>query len=68
MMLQVAYDTTHRELLVDGRREDYALLSDLTRQAVDSGLEAELSVQSKGPTFISHLVVRCPSRRTIESR
>ena len=69
-MLRAAYHSTERQLLVDGRREDYARLSDSTRQAIGSGVETRLPVQSAGPTAISHFVVRRgapPNRVSVES-
>jgi len=69
-MLRAEYHSMTRELLVDGRREDYAHLSKTTRQAIDSGVEAELPVQSTGSTAISHFVVRRgvpPNRVSVES-
>jgi hypothetical protein len=68
-MLKAVYHSTQQELLVDGRREDYAHLSDCTRQVVNSGVEVELAVRSTGPTAISHFVVRRgtpPNRVSIE--
>jgi hypothetical protein len=69
-MLRAAYHSAQRELLVDGRREDYARLSESTRQAIDSGVETELPVQSTGTTPISHFVVRPgapPNRVSVEN-
>lgn len=69
-MLRAAYHNTQRELLVDGRREDYARLAESTRQVIDSGVEMELAVQSAGTTPISHFVVRPgapPNRVSVES-
>jgi hypothetical protein len=69
-MLRAAYHSAQRELLVDGRREDYTHLSESTRKAINSGVEAELPVQSRGPTAISHFVVRRgvpPNRVSVES-
>lgn len=57
-------------MLIDGRREDYAHLSETARRAIDSGVEAELPVWSTGPTAISHFVVRRgapPNRVSVES-
>jgi hypothetical protein len=69
-MLRAAYHSAQRELLVDGRREDYAHLSETARQAIDSGVEAELPVLNTGPTAISHFVVRRgtpPNRVSVEN-
>ena len=57
-MLQVTYDDTHQELIVDGRREDYANFCDSTRRAIASGSEIALPVKSKGRTTVSHFVLR----------
>jgi hypothetical protein len=57
-MLRAEYHSTEKELLVAGLRSDYARLSHTTQQALDSGVEAELPVESTGPTLITHFVVR----------
>jgi hypothetical protein len=70
-MLRAAYHSEQRALLVDGRREDYARFSESTRQAIASGIETELPVQSTGPTALSHFVVRRgipPNRVSVEDR
>jgi hypothetical protein len=68
-MLRAAYHNARSELLVDGRREDYVRLCDSTRQALASGVEVALPVQSTGPTAVSHFVVRSgpvPNRVSFE--
>jgi hypothetical protein len=68
-MLRAAYHDAQRELLVDGRREDYEQLREAARQALTSGSEVSLAVQSTGHTTVSHLVVRSgapPNRVSFE--
>ena len=57
-MLRAAYHDAQRELLVNGRREDYEQLRDTVRQALTSRLEVALPVQSTGNTAVSHFLVR----------
>ena len=57
-MLRVAYHEAQRELLVNGRREDYEQFRDAVCQALASRSEVPLPVQSTGNTAVSHFVVR----------
>jgi len=57
-MLRVTYHDETSELLVDGRREDYERFSNATQQAIVSGGEIMLPVESAGRTNINCLIVR----------
>jgi hypothetical protein len=57
-MLRVAYFDAKSELLVNGKREDYAGFRDAVRQALSSQSEVVLAVQSTGERGVSHFVVR----------
>jgi hypothetical protein len=68
-MLRAGYYNAQRDLLVNGRREDYEQLRDAVRRAMTPRSEVAFPVQSTGDTAVSHFVVRNgapPNRVTYE--
>jgi len=68
-MLRAGYFSSQRELLVDGRREDYDQFALAVRQAGASAGHVPLSVESTGDTQVSRFVVRAgtpPNRVSYE--
>ena len=57
-MLRAGYFSSQRELLVDGRRQDYDQFAAAVRQALASAGHIPLPVASAGDTQVSRFVVR----------